>query len=256
VIFARYPSLGHVKSRLLSEHLKEKEVLQLYKAFLEDTISHAHHSNLSTIILSLHGVSGDKRKTISSLDFLSEDSFTSKLWKPIHFQQEDTFGRNMKDAILWSFKQGFEKLIILGADTPHINPNIINSVYDLLSKYSVVLGPSSAGGIYLIGLNQDLHLNGFEHIFSGIELSNFARFISNQGLPFTLIEELSDIDQEEDLISCIAWLESIIEASKITSEFSKQYFIPEVTWRTIVDLKLEVVVDQTNNRDKRIIIAD
>jgi glycosyltransferase A (GT-A) superfamily protein (DUF2064 family) len=160
----------------------------------------------------------------------------------------------MKDAILWSFNQGFEKLIILGADTPHINPRIINSARDLLKEYSVVLGPSSAGGIYLIGLTNDIDLVGLEHIFAGMELSNFARFTSKQGLSFTLIEELSDIDQEEDLIGLIAWLEALIEIIKNPAKTSRQHFIPKNTVRTIKELNLRVVTDRDNNRNKRIII--
>jgi glycosyltransferase A (GT-A) superfamily protein (DUF2064 family) len=201
-------------------------------------IESIHSSKLSEIKFFNH-------QDIVSINILSHD---------FHVQPEGTFGERMKSSIKWAFAKNFDKLIVLGADSPQIQPSIINETVNLLNTYDVVLGPSAEGGIYLIGIKPNLLLEGFEKIFKNVELSWFAKFANNQSLSFYILQEVVDIDLESDLIGLIAWLDSIEIQLTLFPTLSKneQILIPKKTLEVIRKIGLTITVDEKNNRQKKL----
>jgi len=75
-------------------------------------------------------------------------------------QKGNTFGERINSVCEYSFDQGFENLIIIGNDCLSIDNSTLIQVEKQLNQDEVVLGPSSDGGIYLLGLTK----NAFQSI--------------------------------------------------------------------------------------------
>lgn len=69
-------------------------------------------------------------------------------------QKGTTFGERFTNAIKSVFDQGFEKVITVGNDTPHLQSGHIQAAAEALIEGRTVLGPSLDGGFYLMGIHQ------------------------------------------------------------------------------------------------------
>jgi glycosyltransferase A (GT-A) superfamily protein (DUF2064 family) len=69
-------------------------------------------------------------------------------------QAGQSFGERLVNAIAAGFAHGYEKLIVCGTDSPHINSRQFADVAKKLDVQQLVLGPSKDGGVYLIGLHK------------------------------------------------------------------------------------------------------
>lgn len=259
LVFSKVPKLNFVKTRLQSSVLTTSDILELYTGFLNDTIHHASQSSVDTVMFSVAGLEGqsishfintdDGQFTIlpkAELKYIPQE-LSPHVYETIHVQQEGSFGDRMKNAIQWCFSEGMEKLVILGADSPQLQPSVINHSLKLLDSFDVIIGPSPVGGIYLIGVSADFVLVDFENVFTGVEMTNLAKLIKNNDLSGYILPELTDIDIEEDLIGLISWMESIQYLSP-----QQNLQLPLYTQRVIDHLKLTIQIDENDNRKKKI----
>jgi len=98
------------------------------------------------------------------------------------------------------FEKGYERVILIGSDTPHLSNTIINLGFEELKTNDIVLGPSEDGGYYLIGFNKQTFLkNAFEDIewSSSKVLKQTLQKLNTKNVHLT--QELNDIDTHEDL---------------------------------------------------------
>ncbi|MEO7835844.1 MAG: DUF2064 domain-containing protein, partial [Ginsengibacter sp.] len=88
-----------------------------------------------------------------------------------------------------------------GTDCPGINESILKDAVSNLNDFDIVIGPATDGGYYLLGM-KNMHSFLFENIEwstnkvlqQTINLSNLHK------LSYFLLPELSDVDEEKDLI--------------------------------------------------------
>lgn len=75
----------------------------------------------------------------------------------IHFdetrQKGKTFGEKLANAFQCLFDEGYTEVISIGNDCPHIGKVKWVSISENIAKHGAVIGPTPAGGAYLIGLN-------------------------------------------------------------------------------------------------------
>lgn len=75
-----------------------------------------------------------------------------------HFSEKEQQGRNFGErfihAIQTVFDKGFEYIITLGNDTPQLRTKHIIQAVNHLQQGEIVIGPSSDGGFYMLGLNR------------------------------------------------------------------------------------------------------
>ena len=115
-------------------------------------------------------------------------------------QRAGDLGDRMLQAFSDSFNNGYKSIVVIGADCPSITNKVLHNAFIALESNDVVLGPATDGGYYLIGL----HAANSE-IFKGIKwstdtvLSDTKNNIYQQNLKLHLLEELSDIDEPDDL---------------------------------------------------------
>lgn len=187
IIFAREPKVGRVKTRLL-KNLTPPQVSSLYKAFIKDVLNSAK------------GVPCDQRVIFHtgsrSLPFLGK----FKKYFDYQRQKGTDLGQRMHRAFVESHKSGFRRTVIIGADSPHIDPAQIKKAFHQLGPNDAVIGPARDGGYYLLGLKRPVPL-----LFSGIRwgknkvLGTTLKRADKLKLKVYMLPRLRDIDTLQDL---------------------------------------------------------
>ncbi len=92
------------------------------------------------------------------------------------------------------------KVVLIGSDCPLLGSSQIEDAFDCLDRQPVVIGPSTDGGYYLIGMRDKV-----AEIFDDIEwstdsvLSQTIQRLTKAQIGFELLPELTDIDEWSDL---------------------------------------------------------
>ncbi|MBI3583779.1 MAG: DUF2064 domain-containing protein [Nitrospinae bacterium] len=255
LIFAKSPIKGKVKTRLKKDTpLTDDDILKLYTAFLKDTIISASLSKAQKIYIAYYPE--DSRDVMYDIVFQSS-IFNLQSLIELFPQSGNDFDVRLTNAIRYISphpalsqkgrgKRGGDNIIILGSDSPHIQPSTINKAFKFLStpnfNGAMVLGPSGEGGVYLIGLRgkgqgargkKGFDFNGV--FTSGNESDNLIKIAKRKKMPLLILEELTDVDVKSDLITLVSNL-SIIEYS---SRHTKIH-LPRYTMNAIKGLGLAV----------------
>jgi len=187
IIFARYPVLGKVKTRLASSFGKEF-ALGFYKVCSRHLFAEIVRNQNDFFTPFLFCSEKDELKEI--IDWAGSGS-------EYCYQEGSDLGERMSNAFNKVFTLGAKKAVIIGTDVPDISKNLIASSFMLLDEKDFVIGPSTDGGYYLLGmknLNYDL--------FSGINwstetvLNQTINRITENNFSFAKLEQLHDIDDE------------------------------------------------------------
>jgi rSAM/selenodomain-associated transferase 1 len=194
-IFFRIPVVGKVKMRLADE-IGENEACKAYKFMLHETIQ--RFSRLREIdlygfyegeIMSLNLRTSSGDPPILPLEKLS-----------LYSQKGVKLGERMYNAIKWLFHKGYEKVSLVGADSPDLPLSYVSKAFEKLDAYDVVIGPSEDGGYYLIGMNKP-HEVVFEGIQWGHEtvLKDTICRAKAADISYFLLSEWYDIDNLDRL---------------------------------------------------------
>ncbi len=185
IIFARNPELGKVKTRL-AKQIGDELTLQVYTEML-------HHTHDITCHL-------DYDKFVYYSDHINEND----LWENDQYEKRLQEGSSLGDRMMISFfelfQQGYAKIVIIGSDCPELTGFIIDDAFEKLHTHDVVIGPSTDGGYYLLGLT---HL--LPDLFKDKEWSTdkvlveTIKDIVRLKKSSYFLTELSDIDTAEDL---------------------------------------------------------
>jgi len=116
----------------------------------------------------------------------------------IFVQEGKELGDKMRRAIQDRFAEGYERVVIIGSDSPSLPVSYIERA--LASDKDMVLGPSTDGGYYLIGMKGAL-TEVFEGVTWGTEkvLQETCDHLVQNGVPLELLPVWYDIDSPEDL---------------------------------------------------------
>ncbi|VAX26031.1 hypothetical protein MNBD_NITROSPINAE04-2087 [hydrothermal vent metagenome] len=251
IVFAKAPVAGNVKTRLLeSTPLDEGQVLDLYTAFLTDTLTMATLTGAETIAIHYTPATEEKkmRKIVRGLRIGSrnERRFT---FAP---QEGQTFTDRIAHSFRLAVKQGGGQLAMIGSDSPLIRPQMIDTAFEFIySRSGMALGPSMEGGVYLIGFNADAPVD-FERVFTkGSEIENLVKIAKALNMPLKILPETLDVDVASDLVSLV----SIIRALSYERKFTDQVF-PVNTGKMIENLKLKIARAPDNSRGKFLEFSD
>ncbi len=192
IIFVKNLIKGHVKTRL-AKTLGDDVALNIYKQLLKNT-----HDKIQTLKID---------KIVFYSNFIEDDIWQNDLFQK-KVQEGNDLGERMKNAFkslaveqAGSFTAGYKKAIIIGTDCPGINKNILEDAFLKLNNSDIVIGPAADGGYYLLGIKK---VHSF--LFHNIEWSTNSVFqqtidlCNRNNLSYFLLPELSDIDDEKDLI--------------------------------------------------------
>src|SRR4030066_1590495 len=186
ILFIKYPVLGQVKTRI-AEILGNYFAFGLYKALLADVSDLTRQINAETIIV----YSGPERITFNE--------FPGMTCIP---QSDNDIGERMYNAFMDVFSTGAGKCLLIGGDVPDITLEILHEGYEMLERADIVLGPTTDGGYYCIGLNQgSLKSTFFQDMpwSTSLVFSETIIRIKEEGLSWAPLPVLSDLDKIDDL---------------------------------------------------------
>jgi len=242
IIFTKVPQPGFVKTRLVHKDLNSQFTSNLQEAMLKDTLLNMY-SFVNEVVVILAFYPDRKREILQKrilepLDQIHPD-FINKI--EIIPQEGEDIGSRFKNSFNYAFKYyNLGSAIVIGSDTPHLQPQIISSAFNILQEdfKNSVIGPSQNGGFYLLGINagKSLSLNKiFSYYSSYNELGNVMELLI-QETDVHILPEVTDVDCFENLKS----VREFIYLYSIASSVGKNYYLPRYTYEIINSLPLKI----------------
>ena len=184
IVFYKALIKGTIKTRI-AETLGENNTLFLYKAMLSD---------LKNNIKKLEPITHPMVNTGAEKESL--------FWENSSVQCCGDLGQRMEHAFTDAFTRGKERVLLIGSDIPEINSSLLISLFKMLDRSDLVLGPSFDGGYYCIGFKRETFNPTLFHDipWSTEEVLNLTmKKAYSENLTTALGPVLQDFDNEEDL---------------------------------------------------------
>ncbi|MGX7112000.1 TIGR04282 family arsenosugar biosynthesis glycosyltransferase [Gemella cuniculi] len=187
ILFTRVPKIGTTKTRLY-DFLTPQKAINIQKKLLKKN----YDILLSTGKYLKVYHDGTKSDDAYMKEIISESSF--------YYQTGNTLGDKMYNAICSELNSS-DKVILLGSDIFNLNNKMINTAFEKLNEFDLVINPSEDGGYFLIGMKNcikevfDLPRYGDSSV-----LENLIKILNNNKLNYFLGETGLDIDTKEDLL--------------------------------------------------------
>lgn len=190
-VFGKRPDPGHVKTRLASGFGPEFAA-EVHAAMLFD-------------LLDLWGsesvlAPGGRRVLVYAPDdagpWFDERVPESFALQP---QAPGDLGQRMRAFFEGEFADGADRVVLIGSDSPTLDPSIVVSAFLCLEQNDVVLGPSTDGGYYLIGARPPA-----PSIFEGLDwstpsvLSQTIDRLGDAGVSLAVLPPWYDVDTPDD----------------------------------------------------------
>ena len=211
VIFARDPLVGQVKTRL-NPFLDLRTTCELYTCFLSDSLDTICAVESADYFVGIYpsSTSGFFERLDPSL---SISTFV---------QEGKDLGDRMKNTFSARFAEGYEQIVIIGADSPSLPLAYIRQAFG--SKQDVVLGPSVDGGYYLIGMRGKL-VNLFDGIRWGEDtvLEETRQKLEESGVSLELLPFWYDVDRSDDLRFLKTHLELLAKAGQEQAASTRKF---------------------------------
>ncbi len=188
IIFAKLPRPGEVKTRL-GKSIGMEKAAEIYKQFAEQAFTLADGLKSKGVTIYIFFVPGAEMNEVGAWvgrDFLFIE------------QAGDNLGERMYNAFGRTFADGAKRSVVIGTDVPELNSSIIDSAFSQLDGHDIVLGPSTDGGYYLLGMKS------LQPVFDGIEWSTDRVLrqtldrLTSLHLSNAMLREIADVDTEED----------------------------------------------------------
>jgi rSAM/selenodomain-associated transferase 1 len=216
ILFARDPVMGKVKTRL-APFLNPDVILELYTRFLNDSIDKICQIKTANPFIGVH--------PSDSSGYFSRASANQEHSPAVFLQKGGDLGEKMLNAFKARFDEGYEHVVIIGSDSPSLPVAYIETA--LNSKKDLVIGPSTDGGYYLIGMCQkpvDVFSGGMDWGSEKVLRQTLDR-VESYGSSLELLPPWYDVDRAEDLKFLKTHLELIARTGKddigTTGEFLK-----------------------------------
>ncbi|MEW6666315.1 MAG: TIGR04283 family arsenosugar biosynthesis glycosyltransferase [Thermodesulfobacteriota bacterium] len=189
IVFTRYPVPGKVKTRLIPA-LGSAGAAEFQRTIAETTIRTARKAaSVTGADVAVQYEGGTKRQMLGWLG-------PGLMFLP---QTRGDLGLRMYAAFEDAFRTGYRKVLLFGTDIPDLSPRHLEEALEALEGKDLVLGPSTDGGYWLIGLKRQADLyQGIQWGSEGV-LRETLRAAEQKGLSSHLLSPLTDIDTVEGL---------------------------------------------------------
>jgi len=193
LVLARYPEPGRVKTRLAAG-VGEQRAFEVYERLLRRTATAA------TAV-----VAADRSLTVTVhvTPAYRIDAMRTYLPDPrVGFcpQPDGDLGERLEAAFALAFAGGADRAVAIGTDCPDLDEHVLCEALHRLDGTDAVLGPSTDGGYYLVGLSRPR-----PELFRDVPWSTDAVLrvtlerLHAQGAHVALLPRLSDLDTADDL---------------------------------------------------------
>jgi hypothetical protein len=111
-----------------------------------------------------------------------------------------TPGERVNHALERLRSMGFDRQLVLGTDSPTIPLEYLQRAVDILADADCVIGPTWAGGYYLIGVRHpDVRILRDVRWGSGLELEQTYGNLAGLGLTCQMLPRWQNVDSADDL---------------------------------------------------------
>ena len=215
-LFAKFWEPGRVKTRLAAT-LGDQLACELYQIFLFHLLeSVVSVTEQTTVVFSPPNQQADFRAAISSdwsLEAQSEGDLGDRMrnFFSKRLPNDTATGESANEN---SALNQTTKVIAIGADCPQLPASEIQVAFDLLDHNDVVIGPSTDGGYYLLGMQGSL-----VEVFDGIDWSTPAvlpqtiQRLDKLNKSHVLLAERTDVDDQQDLQQMLTELSSLTDTT-------------------------------------------
>lgn len=183
IIFIKNPIPGKAKTRI-AQTAGIKKAHDIYIQLLEITRGYTTKTQTKKYLF--------YDQFIDHEDEWEDSLFEKKL------QSDGDLGKRMACAFDEISKK-HEQIAIIGSDCPYLTSKKLEAAFAVLQKTEIVIGPSTDGGYYLLGMKK-FHPELFENILWSTS-SVFQKTIEiaeQNKWTIGVLEHLTDIDTEED----------------------------------------------------------
>lgn len=239
ILFSRYPVPGRTKTRLVP-FLGPVSAADLQRHLTERTFHAARFAagRLGAAVeVNFDGGTGaEMRRWLGS----------GALYSP---QSPGDLGQRMETAFRRAFQDGCRRVVLFGSDIPGLSAKVLEQAMDRLRDRDVVLGPSTDGGYWLIGLNR--HADLFRGMPWGSRdvLAQTLSRVEGLRLSAGLLDFLTDIDTPEDVQALLPDWDSQPYLSVIIPALDEATHIEKTVRRALCD-EAEVIVVDGGSRDE------
>ncbi len=186
-VLAKYWQPGAVKTRLAAT-VGDDRAAAMYHGFLTTTLARLGHlADRSVIVFT----PAERRKEFTQL--------AAVRWST-RLQIGGDLGERMCAYFEQSLSDGASRIVLIGSDSPTLPVEFVERAFRLLTQEQVVLGPTTDGGYYLVGIRAQI-----PPIFDKIPWSTpdvwqetVAR-LAQHAIGFAELPAWYDIDNEADL---------------------------------------------------------
>jgi len=195
IIFTRYPEPGTTKTRLIPR-LGRRGAADIQRQMTAHVLAQA------LPLMASRGLELEVR-------YEGGDARLMRAWLggAVTYVRQGSgdIGRRMKRAFCEAADRGNTAIVAIGTDIPDITTALLECAFERLLENTIVLGPAADGGYYLIGLPCKMLAPTAPGLFSDIAwgtatvLQDTCRRLKDQGLAYSLLETLADVDRPEDL---------------------------------------------------------
>ncbi len=207
IVFVKNPIPGAVKTRLQTRYAPD-QVAALYTAFVRDVLARAENIDVDRRVIAF-----DPPDAESGVRALFGGGKAQWQFVP---QVQDDLGARMREALVQQLDAGASAAVLIGTDIPSLPAYHITQAYDLLRAKDVVLGPSTDGGYYLVGVSKPV-----PEIFVDVEwstpgvLSQTIDRVQRAGHTLGLVPPYFDVDTPDELDFLLAHARATILATGI-----------------------------------------
>ncbi len=187
IILVENPELGKVKTRL-AKTIGDERALETYLSLLTHTyaITNALYCD----------------KAVFYSNSVKENDFWETAGYEQHLQKGIDQGDHMINAFKMGFKRRYKNVVIIRSDCYELSKAIIQEAFNELDEHSVVIGPATDSGYYLIGMTilyKELFKNK-EWNSENVLLDTMID-LKKLDLSFKLLKTLTIVDEEKDLVT-------------------------------------------------------
>lgn len=138
VIMAKAPKPGMVKTRLI-ENLPTAAVTELYRCLLDDTLRLT--KSLTAVEIAVMCPESDKDDLVQFVGDRVQ----------VVAQKGEGLAAGLTSVFRHFIGAGRRQVIAFNSDSPHLDPVVLESAFQVLATHDVVVGPTHDGGYYLVG---------------------------------------------------------------------------------------------------------
>jgi len=249
IIFTRYPVPGRTKTRLIPA-LGAEGAADLQRQMTEHTLESVRPLAEGDVELEVRFADSEQA---SITEWLGDDLLYTS-------QGEGDLGDRMRRAFTSSFNEKVEKAVVIGTDCPSLDSKSVLEALYLLEENTLVLGPATDGGYYLIGIRSDAPEWLYELLFKNIPwgtdqvFNSTVNALAETGLDLGLLDEKADVDEPEDLVH---WEEALstkdaVRSTQENTELNISVIVPVLN----EEENISEMIGQLKETSVEIIIAD